>query len=206
MTIGVVSVGVIYLGLLSVCVHTGYVYLDFFYVASYVVYTGILHNNTLMWVFTDHTHISIWHQLWHVVQCDKWLVGAICIELCVRGYHIWDMQEASVGPGEGGLHASTLHIHSCAFSSVLQKKHWHNAQIPVLDKNYSLIMRGCYDRTLQVMGLVTETKVEKESSEGWYESYPNISLLNHKNNENWHTQKLPAIQTTLASFPGWGQA
>ena len=87
-----------------------------------------------------------------------------------------------------------------------KKKHWHNAQIPVLDKNYSLIMRGCYNRTLRVMGLVTETKVEKESSEGWYESYPNISLLNHKNNENWHTQKLPAIQTTLASFPGWGQA
>ena len=43
MTIGVVSVGVRYLGLFSVRVHTGHIYLDFFYVASYVVYTGILH-------------------------------------------------------------------------------------------------------------------------------------------------------------------
>ena len=38
-------------------------------------------------------------------------------------------------------------------------------QIPILDKNYSLILKGCYDRTLRVMDLVTETKVEKESSE-----------------------------------------
>ena len=256
MTIGVVSVSVIYLGLFSECVHTGYVYLDFFYVASYVVYTGILHNNTLMWVFTDHTHTHQWsmHELILLVKqgmvhecslCSGWsytvyfmvdifgeklfkkvnfMVTAMAIWLLMQYDIIFDMwfnvtndwleqfvlssvweattfgtyrKPVSVLAKEYYMlaHYTYILVHSppCYKRStgiMLRSLFW--------TKNYSLILKGCYDRTLRVMDLVTETKVEKESSERWCESYPNISLLNHK---NWHTQKLPVIKTTIASFP-----